>query len=94
MKWPINALGGYELDLPDGDWISRTVATGEPYEHLMLAFGAALVRDGTVVDAGAHAGNHTVYWAKGGATVHAFEPNVEIRRFSSAMSSGMAWKAK
>lgn len=81
MRHRIDALGGYDLELPEGDHITREVARHVPYESQLLELAAAVARDGLVVDVGAHAGNHTVYLAKAGARVVAFEPNAAIGRF-------------
>lgn len=66
----------YELEAPEGDWISDQLAAGVPYEHLFLRWVAAFMPPGRrIVDVGANIGNHSIYWALRGAQVDAFEAN-------------------
>ena len=81
MLCQITALGGYSLEFPDGDYMASKVANGRPAEERLLKAASVLAGGGLVVDAGAHAGNHTVYLAKTGCTVVALEPNVVIREY-------------
>lgn len=56
------------------DTISKRHLRGELYEAKELALLGALIKPGDVVlDIGANIGNHTVFFAKQGATVIAFE---------------------
>ena len=73
----------YWLSAPDNDHIGRVFQSGCPYEHDLLKALRPFVRNGSaVIDAGANVGNHTIYFAAVcGATVHAFEPNPEARRW-------------
>lgn len=65
----------YEVVLsnPD-DHIQKHLLSGAPYEHGMLKDMASRAK-GVVVDAGANIGNHTLYMAKKGFPVFAFEPD-------------------
>jgi FkbM family methyltransferase len=52
---------------------------GRPYEEDLLRLVVGLTADGDhILDIGANIGNHTVYWAKAGRSVTAFEPNPPI----------------
>lgn len=75
MLHQINALGGYTLEVADGDYLGERLAGGKPYERRVLRIAARLARGGLFVDVGAHIGNHSVYVAKTGAKVVAIEPH-------------------
>lgn len=71
--------GGRTVSLalhPPGDWVSDEIRrTGTWFESDILLYVAPLAQRGVIVDAGAHIGNHAVYWARHTeAKVHAFEP--------------------
>lgn len=70
-------VGPYEMVLLPDDHISNLIRrTGRPYEPVLVATVRELTRPGsTILDVGANLGNHTVYWAKAGRRVVAFEPN-------------------
>ena len=72
----INVDGlNYKVVLSDpDDHIQKHMLNGAPYEHTMLRDMANRCR-GVVVDAGANIGNHTLYMAKRGFPVFAFEPD-------------------
>jgi FkbM family methyltransferase len=77
----ISALGGYLMEGPEGDWISTFLARGRPYEEDLLKLCRDLAQGGLFVDAGAHIGNHSIYMAKAGSPVVAFEPNPAVGGF-------------
>ncbi len=70
-------VGPYEMVLLPNDHISNLIRrTGQPYESVLVSIVRELTRPGsTILDVGANLGNHTVYWAKAGRRVLAFEPN-------------------
>lgn len=65
--------------IPDGHaaWLSKYYSEGQFYEQKMLAHIASVAQGGTFIDAGANAGNHTLFFALicGADRVHSFEPN-------------------
>jgi FkbM family methyltransferase len=64
----------YEIHNPGG-LIGRPLAEGRPYEAVLLEAIHAEGFSGVAVDAGAHVGNHTMWFAAVcGLRVHAFEP--------------------
>ena len=69
----------YQIALPhrDTDYIQGKIAKeGAPYELSMLRVMAGRLAPGDLVlDVGANVGNHSLYLAAAGFTVHAFEPN-------------------
>lgn len=67
----------YSLWAPSDDYIGDIIArTGRPYEELLLAVSSSLLPTaGVVLDVGANIGNHSIYWARRGLRVEAFEPN-------------------
>jgi len=89
----------YQIALPhrNTDYIQRKIANeGVPYELPMLrAMVARLFPGDLVLDVGANVGNHSLYLAAAGFTVHAFEPNasltealqqsVNVNRFDSTL---------
>lgn len=70
-------IGSYRLALLPRDHISEIIrSTHRPYEQRLIAIVRELTRPGNVIlDVGANLGNHTIYWAKAGRRVIAFEPN-------------------
>jgi FkbM family methyltransferase len=66
------------LFLKEGDYISDTVARGEPWdEHVQTAIAeTSVARDGCAVDVGAHIGLLTIAMAKRFKRVVSFEPNL------------------
>lgn len=73
-------LDKYEatLTLVDGDHMTKVMqASGMPYEYDLLEAVRELARPGTYVDVGAHAGNHSVFFAKAcpSTLVKSFEPD-------------------
>lgn len=74
----------YQIAVPEGDHIGEVIRTsGHPYEQDLLRTLAPFVWPShVVVDVGANVGNHALYFAvTRGAFVHAFEPNLESRRY-------------
>ncbi len=69
---------GATLNLhPRGDYVSDHIRKRRDYyEANILDTIQPFIRPGVIVDAGAHIGNHTVYFAThvGAVTIHAFEP--------------------
>lgn len=63
---------------PPGDWVSDEIRrTQRPFEALILdELARRLTVKGVIVDAGAHIGNHTVFFADHlpHTAIHAFEP--------------------
>lgn len=74
-------IGSYQVALLPDDHISDHIRrSGQPYEATLVAIVRELTRPGsTILDVGANLGNHTIYWAKAGRRVIAFEPNPETR---------------
>jgi FkbM family methyltransferase len=74
-------IGPYEMVLLPDDHISNLIRqSGQPYESKLVAIVRELTRpDSTILDVGANLGNHTIYWAKAGRRVIAFEPNLVTR---------------
>jgi FkbM family methyltransferase len=70
-------IGPYDLVLLPHDHISEIIrGTRQPYEQSLIAIVRELTRPGSLIlDIGANLGNHTIYWAKAGRRVVAFEPN-------------------
>lgn len=68
----------YELEIPALDLhMQQALATGVPYEHLLLRWSSRLVRGDAkrILDIGANIGNHTVYWGlRLRVKIEAFEP--------------------
>jgi hypothetical protein len=70
-----SALGAYQLEAMGGDdYLGVQIAqAGRPYEERLLRLVVGLTRPGDhILDVGANIGNHTVYWAKAGRSVTAF----------------------
>lgn len=59
----INTHGRRYLIADPGGRIGKRLRNGAPYEKTLLAEIAALRLKGTVVDVGAHVGNHTLFFA-------------------------------
>jgi FkbM family methyltransferase len=74
-------VGSYEIVLLPDDHISNLIRqSGRPYEPKLLAVARELTKPGeSILDIGANLGNHTIYWAKAGRRVMAFEPNPMTR---------------
>jgi FkbM family methyltransferase len=74
-------IGPYDLVLRPQDVISSIIRRDrQPYEQRVIAIVRELTRPGSlIVDVGANLGNHTVYWARAGRRVIAFEPNPVTR---------------
>ena len=70
-------IGTYQVVLLPHDHISNVIRrSGGPYEPMLVSIVRELTKPGRViVDVGANLGNHTIYWAKAGRRVIAFEPN-------------------
>lgn len=70
-------IGPYQVVLLPHDHISNVIRrSGKPYEPTLVSIVRELTKPGCViVDVGANLGNHTIYWAKAGRRVIAFEPN-------------------
>jgi len=72
----------YQIALPhrETDYIQGKIAReGAPYELTMLRAMADRLSPGDLVlDIGANIGNHSLYLAAAGFTVHAFEPNASL----------------
>jgi FkbM family methyltransferase len=74
-------IGSYQVVLLPHDHISNIIRrSGRPYEPMLVSIVRELTKPGCViVDVGANLGNHTIYWAKAGRRVIAFEPNALTR---------------
>lgn len=74
-------IGSYQVVLLPHDHISNVIRrSGAPYEPTLVSIVRELTKPGRViVDVGANLGNHTIYWAKAGRRVIAFEPNLLTR---------------
>jgi FkbM family methyltransferase len=72
-----DGLGSYTLQAFPGDVVTRGLeAKHRPYERRALRTIEALLGPGdVVVDVGANIGNHAIYLARRGVTVHALEPS-------------------
>ncbi len=72
--------GQYHLLTIKDDHLSQLIAVERrPYEAHMLDLGLSLVPSGRhILDVGANIGNHSVYWARSGRHVRAFEPNHDV----------------
>jgi len=68
---------------PTGDFLGKTLETGDYYESSLLAELANHVDGGVVIDVGACIGNHAAFFAgeADAAKVIAIEPNPEAYRF-------------
>lgn len=77
----ISDIGSYQVVLLQDDHISNVIrSSGKPYEPTLVTVVRELTRRGnTILDVGANLGNHTLYWAKAGRHVIAFEPNPVTR---------------
>lgn len=74
-------IGPYNLALlPQGHISDLIRRSHQPYEQRLIAIARQLTHPGDVIlDVGANLGNHTVYWARSGRRVIAFEPNPVTR---------------
>ena len=72
-----DGLGSYTLQAFPGDVVTRGLeAKHRPYEQRALAAIEPLLDpNDVVVDVGANIGNHAVFFARRGCTVHALEPS-------------------
>ena len=70
-------IGPYQVVLLPHDHISNVIRhSGQPYEPILVSIVRELTKpECVIVDVGANLGNHTIYWAKAGRRVVAFEPN-------------------
>lgn len=66
-------LAGYRMH-DTGGRVGAWLAKGAPYEHKLLYHIRAKIRPGVAFDVGAHVGNHSLFLAAAGFTVHAWEP--------------------
>lgn len=82
----------------DSDHIARRITeTNDFYERALLEDAWDRAPAGSVVDCGAHIGNHTLWFAGVmGRNVLAFEPNpASYRRLeSNVMDNGLGWKVR
>lgn len=91
----------FQMVLPEAgsDWIQSLICkSGQPYEHeMLLAMEHSVPLNGTVVDAGANVGNHSIFLAAlRGATVWAFEPDSRLAQslIESARINGVSPKVR